>query len=82
MDPAAIKVSVHVHAKVAFSIPVNGIFVVFPENICKMVGVLPPHVLDAKVVNTESEQEKLLFMFPKARCDIALLVTVLVELFF
>ncbi len=55
MDPAAVKVPVHVHAKVAFSVPVNGTFVVFLENFCDMVSVLPPDVLDAKVVNTESD---------------------------
>jgi hypothetical protein len=55
---------------------------VFLENLHKMVGVLPANVLDAKVVNTESEQEKLPVMFPKARCDVALMVVVLVEAFF
>ncbi len=55
MDPVVIIVPVHVHAKVAFSVPVNGTFVVFVKNFCKMDGMLPPDVLDAKVVNTESE---------------------------
>ncbi len=55
VDPAAVLVPINVHAKVALSVPVNGIFVLFVENICKMVGVLPPDVLDAKVINTESE---------------------------
>ncbi len=47
-----------------------------------MVGVLPPDVLDAKVVDTESEQKRLPVMFPKARCDVALMVAVLIEAFF
>ncbi len=55
VDPAAIVVPVHVHAKVALFVPVNGAFVVFVKNFCKMVGVLPPKVLDAKVINTASE---------------------------
>jgi hypothetical protein len=55
MDLAAVVVPVYVHAKVVISIPVNGTFVVFLENLHKMVGVLPPNVLDAKVVDTESE---------------------------
>ncbi len=55
VDPAAIKVLIHVHAKVALSLPVNGTFLVFVENFCKMFGVLLPGILDAKVVNTESE---------------------------
>jgi hypothetical protein len=82
MGPAAIVVPVHVHAKVAFSVPVIGAFVVSLKNVCKMVGVLPPDVLDAKVVDTESEQERLPVMFPKARHDLALLKAMLVELFF
>jgi hypothetical protein len=55
LDPAAIVVPIHVHAKVVLSVPVNGTFVVFVENFCEMFGVLPPNVLDAKVVDTESE---------------------------
>ncbi len=55
MDPAAIVVPIHVDAKVARTVPVNGTFVVFIENICKMIGMLPPNVLNAKVVDTESE---------------------------
>ncbi len=78
----AIVVPVHVHAKVLVSIPVNGTFVVFLENLHKMVGVLPPNVLDAKVIGTESEQERPPVMFPKAQCDLALMVAVLVEAFF
>ncbi len=78
----AIVVAVHVHAKVSVSVLVNGTFVVLLENLCKMVGVLPPNVLDTKVVNTESEQERPPVMFPKARCAIALMVAVLVEAFF
>ncbi len=77
----AIVVPVHVHAKVLVSIPVNGKFAVFLKNLCKMVGVLPPNVLDAKVVNIESEQERLPVMFPKAQCGIALMVAMLVEVF-
>jgi hypothetical protein len=76
----AIVVPVHVHAKVSVSVPINGTFLVFLENLCKMVGVLPPNVLDAKVVNTENEQKRPSVMFPKAWCDIALMV--LVEAFF
>ena len=82
MDPTAIVVPVHVHAKVSLSVPVNETFVVFLKNLCKMVGMLPPNILDAKVVNTESEQERPPIMFPKAWCDIALMVSVLVEAFF
>ncbi len=77
----AIVVPVHGHAKVLVSIPVNGTFVVFLENFCKMVGVLLPNVLDAKVVDTESEQERPPVVFPKARCDFALMVAMLVEAF-
>ncbi len=51
----AIIVSVHVHAKVALSVPVNGTLLVFIEIFCKMFGMLPPNVLDAKVIDTESE---------------------------
>ncbi len=51
----AIVVPAHGHAKVLVSVPVNGTFVVFLENLCKMVGMLMPNVLDAKVVDTESE---------------------------
>jgi hypothetical protein len=47
-----------IHAKVLVSIPVNGTFVVFLKNLCKMVGMLPPNVLDVKVANTESEQKE------------------------
>ncbi len=55
VDPAAVVVPVHVHAKVALSISVNGTFVVFVGNFCKMVSVLQSNIFDAKVVNTESE---------------------------
>ncbi len=55
VDPTAVVVPIHAHAKVALSIPVNGTFVVFIKNFCGMFGVLPPNVLDAKVVDTESE---------------------------
>ncbi len=58
MDPVALVVPVHVNAKVAFSVPVNGTFVVFLKNFCKMVGVLQPNVLDTKVIDIESEQER------------------------
>ncbi len=47
-----------------------------------MVGVLLPNVLDAKVVDTESEQERPPAMFPKAQCDVALMAAMLVEAFF
>ncbi len=69
VDPAAVVVAVHVHAKVAFSVPVNGTFVVFVKNFCNVVGVLLPNVLDAKVVDTESEQERL----PVQRPDVTML---------
>jgi hypothetical protein len=82
MDLVAIVVPVHGHAKVLVSILVNKTFVVFFENLCKMVGMLLPGLLDAKVVGTESEQERPPVMFPKARCDFALIVAVLVEAFF
>jgi hypothetical protein len=82
MDLVAILVPVHGHAKVSVFIPVNGTFVVFLANFCEMVGVVPPDVLDAKVVNTEIEQERLPVAFPKARCDFALMVAMLVEAFF
>ncbi len=82
MDLVAIVVPVHVHAKVLVSVPVNGTFVVFLENLCKMVGVFPPNLLDAKVVNTESEQERRPVMFPKVWCDVALMVAMLIEAFF
>ncbi len=79
----AIVVPVNVHAKVvAFCIPVNRTFLVFLEIFCKMVGVLPPNVLDAKVIDTESDQERPPVMFPKAQCDVALLVAMLVQSFF
>ncbi len=78
----AAVVPIHVHAKVVHSILVNGTFVVFGENSCKMFSVLPPNVLGAKVVNTESEWDRLRFMFQRAWCDLALLVAVLVEFFF
>ncbi len=82
MDLVAIVVPVQVHAKVLVSIPVNGTFVVFLKNLRKMVGMLLPNVLDTKVVDTENEQERSPVMFPKARCDIALMVAMLVEAFF
>ncbi len=81
MDLVAIVVPVHGHAKVLVSIPVNGTFVVFLKNFCEVVCVLLPNVLDAKVVDTESEQERPPVMFPKARCDFALMVVVLIEAF-
>jgi hypothetical protein len=55
---------------------------VFVENLCEMVGVLPPNVLDAKVVDTETEQDRPPVIFLKARCDIALMIAMLVEEFF
>jgi hypothetical protein len=82
MDLVAIVVLVHDHAKVLVSAPVNGTFVVFLKNLYEMVGVLLPDVLDAKVVDTEIEQERLPVMFPKALCDFALMLDVLVEVFF
>ncbi len=82
MDPAAGIVPVHVHAKVVLSIPVDGTFAVFVENFCEMVGMLPPNVLDAKVIDTESVYDRPPVMFPKAWCDFALLVALLVESFF
>ncbi len=78
----AIVVPVHVHAKVLVSVPVNGTFVVFLKNLCEKVGVLSPNVLDAKVVKTESEQERPRVIFPKAWCAVALMVAMLVEVFF
>jgi hypothetical protein len=55
VDPVAVVVPIHVHAKVLLSVPVNGTFVVFVENFCEMFGVLPPNIFDAKVVDIESE---------------------------
>ncbi len=81
MDLVAIVVPVHVHAKVLVSVPVNGTLVVFLENLCEMVGVLLPNLLDANVVNTESEQERPPVMFPKARHDVALMAAMLIEAF-
>ncbi len=51
MDPAAVLVPVHVYVKVAFSVPVNGTFIVLLRNFGKMVGVLPPNIVDANVVD-------------------------------
>jgi hypothetical protein len=51
----AIVVPIHVHAKVAHSVLVDGKFAVFVENLLKMFGVLLPKVLDAKAVNVENE---------------------------
>jgi hypothetical protein len=82
MDLASIIVPVHVYAKVLVSVPVDGTFVVFLKNLCEMVGMLLPNILDAKVVDTESEQERPPVMFPKAQCDVALMVAMLVEAFF
>jgi hypothetical protein len=82
VELVAVVVPVHVHDKVLVFIPVNGTFLVFLENLCKMVGVLLLDVLDAKVDDTESEQERPPVMFPKARCDIALMVAMLVETLF
>ncbi len=82
MDLVAIVVPVHGHSKLLVSVPVNGTFVVFLKNLCKMVGMLLPNVLDAKVVNTESERKRPPIVFPKAWCDIALMVAMLVEAFF
>ncbi len=82
IDPAAIVDPIHVHAKVVCSVPVDGTFVVFVENSCKIFGMLPSNILDSKVADTESELDRPPVMFPKAWCDLALLVTVLVESFF
>jgi hypothetical protein len=82
MNLVAIVVPVHDHAKVLVSIPVNGTFVLFLENIRKMVGVLPSDVLYVKAVGTESEQERPPVLFQKAWCDFALMVAMLVEAFF
>ncbi len=82
MGLVAVVVPVYVHAKVSVSVPVNGTFVVFLRNLRGMVSLLLPVVLDAKVVGTESEQEKLPVIFPKAWCDVALMVVVMVEVFF
>jgi hypothetical protein len=54
----------------------------FLENLCEMIGLLLPDVIDAKDVDTESDQERLPVMFPKIQCDVALLVAVLVEAIF
>ncbi len=51
MDPVAVVVPIHVHAKLALSVPFNGTFAVFVENFCMMFGMLPPKVLDAEVVD-------------------------------
>ncbi len=56
MDIVAVIVPVNVLAKVLVSVLVNGTFAVFLENLRNMVGMLPSNVLDAKVVDTESEQ--------------------------
>ncbi len=80
--PCGHVVPVHGHAKVLVSTLVNGTFVVFLKNVCKMVGVLLPDTLDAKIGDTESEQERLPVMFPMAQCDFALMVALLVETFF
>ena len=82
MDLVAIVVPVHGHAKISVSVPVNETFVVFLKNLREMVGVLPPNILDAKVVDTESEQKRPPVVFPKGRCDFALMVAMLVEVFF
>ncbi len=55
VDPAAVIVPIHIHAKVVHSVLVDGTFVVLVENSCKMFCVLPPNVLDAKVIDTDSE---------------------------
>jgi hypothetical protein len=47
-----------------------------------MVGMLLPNVLDAKVVDTKSEGERPPVVFSKAQCDFALMVAMLVEVFF
>ncbi len=52
------------------------------ENFCNMVCMLPSHVLDAKAINGERERDGPPIMFPKAWHDFALLVAILVKLFF
>jgi hypothetical protein len=49
MGLVAIVVPVYVYAKVLVPVPVNGLFIVFLENLCKMVGGLPSNVLDVKL---------------------------------
>jgi hypothetical protein len=82
MDLVAVVVPAHVHAKVLVSVPFNGTVELFLKNLCEMVGLLLPNVLDAKVVDTESEQERPPVMFPKAWCDVVLMVAMFIEAFF
>jgi hypothetical protein len=78
----AVVVLVQVHAKVSVSVLVNGMFVVFLKNLHEMNGMLLPIVLNAKVVDTDSEQERPPVMFPKAQCNVPLMVAMLIEAFF
>ncbi len=55
MDPVAVVVPINGHDKVVLSVPVNGTFAVLVEIFCKMVSVLPPNILDDKVIDIESE---------------------------
>ncbi len=76
MDPTAIIVPIHVHSKVACFFQVDRAFAIFVENFCKMVCVLPSHILDAEVVDTERGRDGLPIVFQKVQRDLAFMVAV------
>ena len=82
VDLALGVVPIHVHSNVACSGAIDRADIVFVENLGKMVGTFFANVFYAKVVGAEGEGNGEPIVSPEARCGWALIVAMLVELFF
>jgi hypothetical protein len=74
---AELVIPINGEAKVARAIPVCITFVVLFEYCKEMFGVGFVDVLDAKIIDDESETDGSPFMLPKSWCDCALFVACL-----
>ncbi len=67
---------------VLFACPIARKFVVFFKCVLEMMCMSFANVFHTKVINNQCELYWSYVVFPKARCELALLVSVFVEMFF
>ncbi len=82
MNLALVVVPIQFYSNVLFACPITHKFVVFFKCVLEMLYMFFANVFDAKVINNQCELYWSCLVFPKARYQLALLVSVFVETFF
>ena len=82
MHLSALVVPIKCDANVSLAVPFAGEGVVFFQRSFEMKGVFFANVLDSEVINYQSKLHWAPFVRPQSRDKLALIVAMLVQLFF